>query len=73
MINDLTNELTDTNASLFADDTAFFKSGKHPHLLQTSIQHNLEKIQLWCNRNGFKISTEKQSPSCSPKLHAILK
>ena len=59
MINDLTDNISDSNISLFADDTALFKSGKHINLLEKSIQLNLDKIQQWCDRNGFKISTDK--------------
>ena len=44
---------------LFADDSAIYKSGKNLHYLQKVVQRNLDKIQKWCDKWGFRISTDK--------------
>jgi ribonuclease HI len=59
MINDLAENINNSNISLFADDTAIFKSNRNIKLLESTIQENLNKIQKWCDKNGFKISKEK--------------
>ena len=44
MINDTPKELFDVEASLFADDSAIFKSGKNLTYISTIIQTNSYKI-----------------------------
>ena len=60
-INDLPQSVTDLETSLFADDSAIFKSARKKQLNQTAdlVQRNLEAISQWCNKWGFRISTEK--------------
>ena len=62
MINDTPKELFDVESSLFADDSAIFKSGKNLTYISTIIQTNSNKISEWCDQWGFKISTDK--PVC---------
>jgi len=59
MINDLTDELRDVDSSLFADDSCVFKSGKNLTHITRSVQDNLNKLSLWCDMWGFKISLDK--------------
>jgi len=59
MANDLPDGLDQVETSLFADDSAIYKSGKNLHYLQKVVQRNLDKIQKWCDKWGFRISTEK--------------
>ena len=59
MINDLTVDEQKAFLSLFADDSAVFKSGKNIKSLMKDIQNSLNKIADWCHRWGFKISESK--------------
>jgi len=45
MVNDLPDGLDQVETSLFADDSAIYKSGKNLHYLQKVVQINLDKIQ----------------------------
>lgn len=57
-INDL--EVEDgINLSLFADDSAVWKSGRNLKFLEKKLQETLDKIKVWCNEWGFKVSIEK--------------
>ena len=60
-INDLQSILTNVETSLFADDSAIFKSAGKKQLNQTAdlVQRNLKAINQWCNKWGFRISAEK--------------
>jgi len=60
-INDLPDGLEKVEKSLFADDTAIYKSGTNRTIRRTMkvIQESLDKIEAWCNKWGFKISTSK--------------
>lgn len=69
MINDLPSYTSNAQVSLFADDTAIFKSGKNVKSLTKNIQSNLNSIQKWCDENGFKISTEKSIIILFTKSH----
>src|SRR6218665_124956 len=51
--------LDGTEMSLFADDSALFVAGRNKKMLQNKTQMSLNKIQKWCNQNGFKISIDK--------------
>ena len=55
------NDLCPTNVhfSLFADDTAVWKSGRNLKFLQKQIQQTINYIQNWCENWGFKISVVK--------------
>lgn len=69
MINDLPSTTANAQVSLFADDTAIFKSGKNVKTLTKNIQDNLNNIQKWCDKNGFKISTDKSILVLFTKSH----
>jgi hypothetical protein len=58
MINDFPTNPT-TNLSLFADDSAIYKSSTNLKFLEKSIQKHLVEIEKWCSKWGFKISTTK--------------
>ena len=58
MINDM--EVTPgVNLSLYADDSAVYKSGNNVNALMTDIQKSLNKIETWCDQWGFTISIKK--------------
>jgi ribonuclease HI len=59
MINDLPDEITKTEASLFADDSCLFTSGRRLDTIMSKMQDSLNKLKLWCDKNGFIISMEK--------------
>ena len=56
---DLPNSLQRVETSLFADDSSLYKGGRSIKLLQTAVQQDLDALQQWCDKRGFKISTEK--------------
>jgi len=66
MINDLPNDITETETTLFADDSCLFKSGRNLDFILHKMQTSLNKLVERCDLNGFKISTEKNS--CSSLL-----
>jgi len=59
MIDDLPSELTDVESALFADDCSIFKSGRNIKHIENTVQNALDEIYKWCQKWGFKISTQK--------------
>jgi len=59
MVNDLPTSLQDIDTSLFADDSAVYKSSRSVSHLQKVVQRNLDRIQEWCDMWGFRISLSK--------------
>lgn len=59
MINDLPDNIKQTDKTLFADDSCLFKSGKNLDSILRKMQDSLNKLTDWCDKNGFKISMEK--------------
>ena len=59
VINVLPNSLQTVETSLFADDSSLYKGRRSIKLLQTAVQQDLHALQQWCDKWGFKISTEK--------------
>jgi len=61
MINDLPEQLPDVEVSLFADDSAIYKSSGKKQLDQTTdkLQRSLDAVQAWCDKWGFKMSATK--------------
>jgi ribonuclease HI len=49
------------NFSIFADDTAMWKSGRNVEKLQKVMQKALNYVEEWCNKWGFKVSIAKTS------------
>ena len=44
---------------LYADDLVIYCSGKKDIPRQRKIQGTLNKLETWCNNNGFQFNTEK--------------
>src|ERR1700690_3071009 len=60
MINDMEQSVTrGVQLSLFADDSATYKSGRNLAQLRKDIQENVDSIYDWCTTWGFKISINK--------------
>jgi len=59
MINDLPDDITQTETSLFADDSCLFTSGRRLDVILRKMQDSLDKLKAWCDVNGFKISMDK--------------
>ena len=57
------NDLLPQNVkySLFADDSAIWKTGRNVNHLARQIQEALNGIQKWCNMWGFRISALKSN------------
>ena len=60
-INDLPDMLDDVETSLFADDSAIYRSTGSHQLNHTAdiVQKNLNAVQTWCDKWGFRMSTSK--------------
>jgi len=54
MINDLPNDITETETTLFADDSCLFKSGRNLDFILHKMQNSLDKLVEWCDLSGFK-------------------
>lgn len=59
MINDLPDGITNSDITLFADDSCLFKSGRKLDVIIRYIQKSLNALAEWCDLNGFKISLDK--------------
>ena len=61
MINDMAEICPGVELSLFADDSATYKSGKDLKTLVSDIQKALDHISDWCDDWGLQISLKKSS------------
>jgi ribonuclease HI len=60
MINDIPRDINQSSgASLFADDSAVWRSGPNLPFLIKKQQNLLDRIQAWCEEWGFKINSSK--------------
>ena len=70
MINDLPDNIKQTDKTLFADDSCLFKSGKNLDPILRKMQVSLNKLTDWCDKNGFNIHGENCSCSVyTPQRH----
>ena len=60
MINDLPT-CSNSKVALFADDVRFWKTDTDIKVLNKLAQSSLNKINAWCNINGFKMSINKSA------------
>ena len=60
IINDLPTCLT-SEVALFADDVCFWETDTDIKVLNKLAQSSLNKINAWCNINGFKMSINKSA------------
>ena len=61
MINDMAEICPGVELSLFADDSATYKSGRNLSLLISDIQRALDHISNWCDDWGIQISLKKSN------------
>jgi len=61
MINDIEIGNTGAELSLFADDSATYKSGKNLNKIIKDLQSSLDNICKWAEKWGVKISSTKSS------------
>jgi len=59
VINDLPANITKTDATLFADDSCLFTSGRNISSIVNKMQDSVNKVVQWCDLNGFKVSMNK--------------
>ena len=59
MTNDQPDVLVNVESSLFADDSAVFKSGQKLKIYNTANLKNLDRLGKWCDTWGFKVSMDK--------------
>jgi hypothetical protein len=58
-INDIAHFSNILFATLFADDTKIFLTGKNIHKLLESINVELQKVVIWLNANKLFLNVEK--------------
>ena len=58
-INDLPNCLSFSVPKMYADDTHITHAGPDLHLLQSSLSHDLEKLNKWLVPNRLTLNTSK--------------
>ena len=49
----------DIECSLFVDDLAIYYSARHMVSIERKLQQCLNKLQEWCDKNGFRFSSTK--------------
>ena len=49
----------DVECSLFVDDLAIYYSSRHMVSIERKLQQCLNKLQEWCDKNGFRFSSTK--------------
>ena len=60
MINDLPT-CFNSSAALFSDDLRLWEVGTDIPILNKLTQTSLNKVEAWCETNGFKISIKKSA------------
>ena len=59
MINDFPTTEINNETSLFADDSAIWRSGKRLQQITNKLKPDVEKIEKWCDEWGFKLNEKK--------------
>lgn len=59
MINDFPHTTSNTETSLYADDSAIWRSGRNIENIQQQLQPDIDKIAVWCDLWGFKLNEKK--------------
>ena len=59
MINDYPTTVRGTETSLFADDSAIWRSGKNIANIEKQLQEDVDKISKWSSLWGFKLNEKK--------------
>lgn len=59
MINDIEEAKNGVKLSLYADDSATWKSGSNVAAITKDVQHYLDQLKNFFDRWGFKLSTDK--------------
>ena len=55
-INDISLSISDCNTDMYADDSIIHFSRKHISDIQTKVQEDLNRIELWCKDNNMFIN-----------------
>ena len=58
-INDLPLSISNCNTDMYADDSTIHISGKNISDIQTKVQEDLNRIELWCKDNNMFINCNK--------------
>jgi ribonuclease HI len=59
MINDFPETEHQTHTSLFADDSAIWRSGRNLNAITEKLKRDVHKIVQWCNEWGFRLNEKK--------------
>jgi len=72
MINDLPSPMdAKTLSSIFADDSATWRSGRNLKLLNDKLQHHLDRVSEWSQQWGFKLSETKTVAILFTRSHRV--
>jgi hypothetical protein len=58
-INDLPLSISNCNTDMYADDSTIHISGENISAIQTKVQEDLNRIELWCKDNNIFINCSK--------------
>ena len=58
-INDLPLSISNCNTDMFADDSTIHISGENISDIQTKVQEDLNRIELWCKDKNMFINCNK--------------
>jgi len=73
-INDLPENIHDTNLVMFADDINVLISDSDERLLQAKIDTIVAELETWFNRNHFLINAGKTAVMChNTQTHVLVK
>ena len=59
MINDFPTSEPGTETSIYADDSAIWRSGRNLKTIEDKLQTDVNKIAKWCDEWGFKLNESK--------------
>jgi ribosome-associated translation inhibitor RaiA len=62
-INDLSLNISNCNTDIYADDSKIHISGENISDIQTKVQEDLNKIELWCKDIKYITVGTKQKPA----------
>ena len=71
-INDISKVLKNCKVSLYADDTVLYYSAKDMQNVISSIQSDLTRLNMWCNKNRLTINCKK-TKYCIYGMRSIVK
>ena len=60
-MNDLPSVIEHGKIIMYADDTALMYSATNPRDIETCLNHDLDRVRKWLERNHLTLNTEKKT------------